>query len=204
MTEAAELSTTEKRNRIDVELRTDPNRSDREIARVIGCDHKTVGAARERLGIASPLGNFQSGLSPREQLLRKTFPPDIDPDSPAFQADLAKIDRIADAEAAREALGMNDDETEREFYWAIPRQHAIECRALAGGDVEIWQEGQHGDDDASIVRVAAGNVVMLARHLLYAAGFKSITIATHVPGEGMEDVEDGSLAATFYPDEAKR
>lgn len=203
MLEVEELSTAEKRNRIDAELRNDPKRSDREIGRIVGVDHKTVGAARERLGI-SPVGNFQPELSPREQLLRKTLPSDIDPDSPAFQADLAKIDRIAEAEAAREALGMNDDDAEREFYWAIPRQYAIECRALPGGDVEIWQEGQHGDDDAHIIHVAAGNAVMLARHLLYAAGFKSITIATYVPGEGMEDVEDGSLAATFCKAEAKR
>src|SRR5713101_3948209 len=51
------LDTAAKRALIETELRKDAGRSDREIARVIGCDHKTVGSARERLGIASPLGN---------------------------------------------------------------------------------------------------------------------------------------------------
>lgn len=53
------LDTAGKRALIETELRADPSRSDREIARVVGngIDHKTVGAARERMGIASPLGN---------------------------------------------------------------------------------------------------------------------------------------------------
>jgi hypothetical protein len=51
------LDSAAKRALIESELRTDPQRSDREIARIVGCDHKTVGSARERLGIASPLGN---------------------------------------------------------------------------------------------------------------------------------------------------
>jgi hypothetical protein len=48
-----------KRARIEAELRTNSQRSDREIARVLGdgiC-HKTVGSARARLGIAAPMGN---------------------------------------------------------------------------------------------------------------------------------------------------
>jgi hypothetical protein len=52
------LDTAAKRALIESELRKDAGRSDREIARVVKCDHKTVGAARERLGLASPLGNF--------------------------------------------------------------------------------------------------------------------------------------------------
>jgi hypothetical protein len=46
-----------KRELIEDALRTDPQKSDRAIAKAIGVDHKTVGAARARLGIASPLGN---------------------------------------------------------------------------------------------------------------------------------------------------
>jgi hypothetical protein len=38
-----------KRELIEDALRTDPRRSDREIARIVGCDHKTVGAARAKL-----------------------------------------------------------------------------------------------------------------------------------------------------------
>jgi hypothetical protein len=59
------LDTTAKRALIETELRKDAGRSDREIARVIGCDHKTVGAARERLGIALPLAcNISPPISP--------------------------------------------------------------------------------------------------------------------------------------------
>jgi hypothetical protein len=53
------IDTAGKRALIESELRKDASRSDREIARVVGhgVDHKTVSAARDRLGIASPLGN---------------------------------------------------------------------------------------------------------------------------------------------------
>src|SRR4051812_21015861 len=37
-----------KRERVDQELRENPRRSDREIARIVGCDHKTVGSARAK------------------------------------------------------------------------------------------------------------------------------------------------------------
>jgi hypothetical protein len=44
--------------RAEAALREDPRRSDRQIAKAIGVDHKTVGAARARLGLAnSPVGN---------------------------------------------------------------------------------------------------------------------------------------------------
>jgi hypothetical protein len=51
-----------KRELIERELMSDPNRSDREISKIVGCDHKTVGAARKSgnfLGeISPPLGNL--------------------------------------------------------------------------------------------------------------------------------------------------
>jgi hypothetical protein len=47
-----------KRELIEDALRTDPKKSDRAIAKTFGVDHKTVGAARARLGlINSPVGN---------------------------------------------------------------------------------------------------------------------------------------------------
>jgi len=59
------LDTAAKRARVESELQKDAGRSDREIARIIGCDHKTVGAARERLGIAIPLaGSISPPISP--------------------------------------------------------------------------------------------------------------------------------------------
>lgn len=62
-----DTSTAGKRERIEQELRANPQRSDREIARVVGCDHKTVGAARERMGIATPLGNSPQPPTPTER-----------------------------------------------------------------------------------------------------------------------------------------
>ena len=41
-----------KAEQVERELFANPERSNREIGRVVGCDHKTVGAARERLGSA--------------------------------------------------------------------------------------------------------------------------------------------------------
>jgi hypothetical protein len=59
------IDTATKRSLIEAELRNDATRSDREIARVVGCDHKTVGAARERLGTATPLaGSTSPSISP--------------------------------------------------------------------------------------------------------------------------------------------
>lgn len=46
-----------KRDLIEAALHADPTKSDRAIAKTLGVDHKTVGTARARLGIASPLGN---------------------------------------------------------------------------------------------------------------------------------------------------
>src|ERR1700694_3737906 len=56
---AAELPLVElptKRELIEDALRTDPQKSDRAIAKSLGVDHKTVGAARARLGVNSPAG----------------------------------------------------------------------------------------------------------------------------------------------------
>jgi len=187
-----QLDTAAKRTLIEAELRKDPSRADREIARIVGCDHKTVGSARERLGIASPLGN-SAGTKTREQLLLETMP-HIDPNSPAFKADLQKVEAAAAIEEAREKLGADEDGY---HYWHIPSQARIECRALTDGGVELWQEGQHGSDEEVIIHVAAANVVMLARHMLYAAGFQNIGIYTH-EDDGNVDVDDGHLASNYY------
>jgi hypothetical protein len=78
------LDTAAKRALIEAELRKDPNRSDRKIADAVGhkIDHKTVGAARERLGIASPLGNSpppsdQADVSVAFPHGKVSMPPDV-------------------------------------------------------------------------------------------------------------------------------
>jgi hypothetical protein len=54
------LDTAAKRGRIEAELRKDASRSDREIARIIGCDHKTIAAHRGKL-----LPTASPSVSPR-------------------------------------------------------------------------------------------------------------------------------------------
>lgn len=78
--------------------------------------------------------------------------------------------------------------------YAIPHQAQIECRALADGGIEIWQEGQHGADDEVTIHVAEGNVVMLARLLLLAAGFRNPGVISDT-GRGCVDLIDGDTAA---------
>jgi hypothetical protein len=63
------VSLPSRRELIEDALRTDPQRSDRQIAREVGCDHKTVGSARIRLGIASPLGNSPPTPTEQRQML---------------------------------------------------------------------------------------------------------------------------------------
>jgi hypothetical protein len=53
-----------KRALIEAELRKDAGRSDHEIGRVCRVDHKTVGAARKRLGIVA--GRISPPISPRQ------------------------------------------------------------------------------------------------------------------------------------------
>ncbi len=117
--------------------------------------------------------------------------PHIDWDGEALRESCEKVAAIGAREAARDALGMN--EPDGFHFWTIPSQAATECRATESGSVDIWQEGR---DDA-VISVAAGNAVMLARHILYAAGFRSVGIYTHTP-KGNVDIEDGDLAGTFY------
>jgi hypothetical protein len=180
----ANLDNAARRAAIEIELRKDAGRSDREIARVVGCDHKTVGSARTRLGIASPLGN-----SPEIAGCK-----DFDSKYPSASGAKGMVKLAPDEPAL--------DDPAIETFWQIPHQAAIECRPVADGGVDIWQEGQHGRDEDVIIHVAAGNVVHLARLMLYAAGFRSIGIYTH-EGGGNVDVEDGHLASNFYVDDDK-
>ena len=62
--------------RIDLELRSNPDRSDREIARICGVDHKTVAAHRAKLPHSGEMGNSNSPLgenSPPDSPLGSLF-----------------------------------------------------------------------------------------------------------------------------------
>jgi hypothetical protein len=55
-----------KSERVEHELRSDPNRSDREIGRICGVDHKTVAARRAKIPQSGEMGNLNSPPSNSE------------------------------------------------------------------------------------------------------------------------------------------
>jgi len=74
-------SVAEKRAAIESELRDDPSRSDREIGRTVGVDHKTVAKARSKIiPIASPAG---SPWKPETPAVEKE--PEFDPFEPGSE-----------------------------------------------------------------------------------------------------------------------
>jgi hypothetical protein len=171
-------STTVKRALIESELRKDGSRSDREIARVVGCDHKTVGAARERLGIASPLGNSLP-LTPTEhrQMLINA--------GEAFDAKYPNetpeqvVDRmIAEGKLSYATAGAGGGDPplvpkEPEFdpfesgaaEMVIPHQPAIAVYENPFGAVVIRQERLAGDDDDPVIIVRPEHVEKLIARL---------------------------------------
>jgi hypothetical protein len=201
------LDTAGKRALIEKELRENPQRSNHAIARAVGHDicHKTVGAHRTRLGIASPLGNFPPTPTEQRHMLIKGCE-DFDEKYQPGPSEVGSAAAAVDNAIAKGVVKLApEDDPDMISYWPIPRQAAIECRAVVNGDVEVWQEGVHGlhgTADAVTVHVAAGNVVRLARSILYAAGFRTVSIYTHEKG-GNVDIEDGQLAKNFYEDDDK-
>lgn len=96
-----------KAQRIERELLDNPERSDREIARFVGCDHKTVGSARARmsdlLAVDSP--PISPASASREELLLRTLPPGFR-DSPLLKE---QLDRISAWEELDRRDGFNPD-----------------------------------------------------------------------------------------------
>jgi hypothetical protein len=88
------------------------------------------------------------------------------------------------------------EDDQSDWCWSIPQQSRIECSANVDGEVEIEQISPLGDSDNQRIFVTRGNAVRLARHVLFAAGFKAILIATHERG-GYCDLEDGDLPERF-------
>jgi hypothetical protein len=93
-------SVAEKRAAIESELRENPQRSDREISRLVGCDHKTVSAVRARLGIASPLGNSPPSPTERRHMLIEGCR-DFDKKYPPGPAEVATTEEAVDDAIAK-------------------------------------------------------------------------------------------------------
>lgn len=184
------LDSASKRALIETELRADPNRSDREIARVVGhgVDHKTVGSVRTKTSSTNspeptPTDRRHMLIAGAEDFTAK-FPEWVDGRTAEQQVDDAIAKGIV-------SLATGGDEDGKDVCWTIPHQARIECSLTPNGDVQIWQEGQHGLDDDDRIHVAPRNAVALARCILFAAGFKSIGIYAYVAGGGCVDLEDG-------------
>ena len=96
--------------------------------------------------------------------------------------------------AAPAATGEDDS---ADYCWAVPSQARIECWATNGDEIEIEQISPVHEDENIRIDVARSNAVRLARCILWAAGFKSVLIATGDGGGGYRDIEDGDLPEHF-------
>jgi hypothetical protein len=185
------LDTAGKRALIESELRKDASRSDREIGRVCGVDGKTVSAVREKLANGAEISPQPPTPTERREMLiagaddfNKRYPPG--PSEPAT------AEEQVDEAIAKGVVSLAPADDEKDLCWCIPRQARIECSmTTTDGELEIWQEGQHGPEEDSRIHVARGSAVRLARNILYAAGFKSIGIYAYVKGGGCVDLDDG-------------
>lgn len=115
-----------------------------------------------------------AGMS-REDLLLATAP-DIDPESPAFKADMAKVDQIEEAEAAIAALGdkvaasrasvssIVDIIDEDDFDWnkddavILQEQRATAVYHNRLGELIIRQKAAWDDERDTFVYITSENV----------------------------------------------
>jgi hypothetical protein len=88
-------------------------------------------------------------------------------------------------------------DTAEDICWVVPFQPRIECWATNEDEIEIEQISPIHEDENIRIDVARSNAVRLARCILWAAGFKSVLIATSDGGGGYRDVEDGDLPEHF-------
>jgi hypothetical protein len=119
---------------------------------------------------------------------------------PPGPGEAATAEQQVDEAIAAGVVSLAPADDEKDLCWSIPRQARIECSmTTTDGELEIWQEGQHGPGEDSRIFVARGSAVRLARNILYAAGFKSIGIYEQQRGGGCIDLEDGALPSSNEP-----
>lgn len=101
----------------------------------------------------------------REELLLASLPPHIDPESLAFKADLAKLDKIELAEAAGAVLGSGHAFAEEDFDWntddsvILKEQRATAVYHNKLGELIIRQRAAWDDDRDTFVYIMPENVV---------------------------------------------
>jgi hypothetical protein len=102
----------------------------------------------------------------REELLVQALPSHIDPESPAFKADLAKIEKIEKAEAAQAVLAhaVPSDNGE-DFDWdtddavILKEQRATAVYHNRRGELIIRQRAAWDDEGDTFVYITPDNVV---------------------------------------------
>jgi hypothetical protein len=105
----------------------------------------------------------------RDELLIQALPPHINPDSPAFKADLEKIQAGEKVEAARAVLGINDDN--EEFDWAndpsviLQEQRATAVYRNGYGGIVIRQEKYWNEETDPVVVITPENFVTFSEAL---------------------------------------
>lgn len=128
---------------------------------------------------------------------------DADRKANAPQREQRESDKSSAEQSGTDLAGKTLPEPEElETYdGTLPRQDAVAVKSVPGQtamghDVEIEQEDPNGDRPDRIT-VNSQNVVRLCRMMLWAAGFKTITIATRSAG-GFVDLHDGDQAGNHY------
>jgi hypothetical protein len=153
------LDTAAKRALIESELRKDAGRSDREIARIVGADHKTVGSWRAKLGIASPLGNSPPTATEHRHMLiegckdfDKRYPPGP---SEVRTAEEAVDNAIAEGKISYAAAGTGiaDAVTARldiTVQAAVDQAHGAVARIRAERQAEAAKEDETNGEQTMI------------------------------------------------------
>jgi hypothetical protein len=152
-----------KGERIDLELKADPTRSDREIARICGVDHKTVAARRAKIPQPGEMGNSNSPLG--SLFAREDSPPlqDCPPGPENCPADSAP------AEMASQSV--TSDTSEPATTVLLPAQGEITIGWNKDGDM-ILRQSDWPNDDAVIV-IARDYLWMFIDRLTDAMGVPS-------------------------------
>jgi hypothetical protein len=139
-----------KAGRIDLELRADPTRSDREIGRICGVDHKTVAARRAKIPQSGEMGNSDSPLgglfAQEDSPLDENSPEDSPPAE--IEAQNSPPDSALEPDPALNAANEDDPDPH-----VLAGQHQIEIYFNKDGGLVLKQ--LNWPDEDSFIIVAA-------------------------------------------------
>jgi len=109
----------------------------------------------------------------------------------------ASLPAVVDQPKPKDEPADTAEDDSTDYCSAVPFQARIECWATNEDEIEIEEINPIHEDENIRIHVARSNAVRLARCILWAAGFKSVLIATGEGGGGYSDIEDGSLPEQF-------